>query len=345
MARSSQIHREFSSTASIDAKMVAATRFVLALSALLIILIDPTEPNRLVHETYTVLIIYTLYSLYIFLTLQFGLRLPPIIQNHSWWIDSGSYLILVSLSSGTNSIFFFFFFFAVLTAAFARGFRTGFAVVLISALGFWIVALFTTPGGPDVDLGRYLLRPMSLLILGYMMSTWGGLENRSLRRLELLRQIGIISNPRFGINRTIRANIELLRSFYRADQCVCVLYNTESHSYDVYHTAGPHSSEFPNSIKAESSFAAKLLSMPDNIAAIYASRYRLTGMRETAHAFDCEARMFITFDGGQIRSLSELLEANSLITIPIYYRHQAIGRFFAVSAKRDRFDKSDVTFL
>jgi signal transduction histidine kinase len=68
-------------------------------------------------------------------------------------------------------------------------------------------------------------------------------------------------------------------------------------------------------------------------------------MQGAAHAFDCEARMFITFDCGQIRSLSELLEANSLITIPIYYRHQAIGRFFAVSAKRDRFDKSDVTFL
>src|SRR4051812_8696866 len=110
MAQQPKKDGEFTSTASIDAKMVAATRFVLAISALLIILIDPTEPNRLVYETYTVLVLYTLYSLYIFVTIQLGLGLPVVIKDHSWWIDSASYLILVSLSSGTNSIFFFFFF-------------------------------------------------------------------------------------------------------------------------------------------------------------------------------------------------------------------------------------------
>src|SRR5262245_31352381 len=90
----------------IDTTMVAATRSVLAVSALLIILIDPTEPDRLVYETYTVLILYTLYSLCVFALVQFERPLPKIVQNHSWWIDTASYLVLISLSSGTNSIFF-----------------------------------------------------------------------------------------------------------------------------------------------------------------------------------------------------------------------------------------------
>jgi len=114
-------HSAVASHTGIDSLMVAATRFILAISALLIIFIDPTEPDRLVYETYTVLLLYTLYSLLVFLNVQLGWKLPRIIQQHSWWIDTAFYLVLISLSSGTNSIFFFFFFFAVLTAAFARG--------------------------------------------------------------------------------------------------------------------------------------------------------------------------------------------------------------------------------
>ena len=138
-------HSPAESYTGIDRRMVAATRFVLAISALAIIFIDPTEPDRLVYETYSVMLLYTLYSLYVFLTIQFDRKLPLFIEGHSWWIDTASYLVLISLSSGTNSIFFFFFFFAILTAAFARGFRTGFSVVLVSTTGFWVISLFTTP--------------------------------------------------------------------------------------------------------------------------------------------------------------------------------------------------------
>ena len=46
----------------IDRRMVALTRLLLASSALLIIFIDPTEPDRLVGETYALLIFYTFYS-------------------------------------------------------------------------------------------------------------------------------------------------------------------------------------------------------------------------------------------------------------------------------------------
>jgi signal transduction histidine kinase len=325
--------------------MVAATRFLLAASALIIILIDPTEPDRFVFETHAVLILYTVYSLYVFLSVQFGKRLPPIVQHHSWWIDTGSYLVLVSLSSGTNSIFFFFFFFAVLTAAFARGFRTGFAVSAVSAIGFWFVALFTTPGETNFNLSRFLLRPLSLLVLGYLMSRWGGYENRSVRRLELLRQIGTVSNPRFGINRTITVNLELIRAFYDADACLFVVNEPGSETLYAYHSGGLHTSQYPNSLRTDSALGSKLLSPGEDLAALF-SGHPLSFTRQLKfRVFDCVTRKFVAAQPAPFVDLFEALETKSLLTTPIYYRKQSIGRVFVYSNRVNVFDSSDIPFL
>lgn len=47
---------------SLDDRLVNLTRFVLALSAFIIIYVDPSEPDRLVNITYTTLALYTVYS-------------------------------------------------------------------------------------------------------------------------------------------------------------------------------------------------------------------------------------------------------------------------------------------
>ncbi|HYJ91144.1 MAG TPA: histidine kinase [Pyrinomonadaceae bacterium] len=329
----------------IDSTIVAFTRFFLAFCALLIIFVDPTEPDRLVSITYAVLIFYSGYSLVVYLGIQFNKPLPSVVVNHYWWIDTAFYLVLISLSSGTSSIFFFFFFFAVLTAAFACGFRTGFAVAIVSSVGFSILALFTTPGGAEFDLGRYLIRPMSLLMLGYLMSRWGASENRSLRRLELLRQIGAVSNPRFGVDRTIMVNLDLIRAFYDADACLFVARDPASDEIKVHHSAGLHSSQYPNTLTADSAFGAKLLSPPENVAAAYT--HKALGFRplQKFHAFDCLTRKFVETEPEPFVALSETLEAQSVLTSPIYYRKQSIGRFFVYSNKVNVFHSSDIPFL
>ena len=47
---------------SLDERLVNVTRFILALSALIIIYVDPSEPDRLVNITYAALALYTVYS-------------------------------------------------------------------------------------------------------------------------------------------------------------------------------------------------------------------------------------------------------------------------------------------
>ena len=92
----------------IDLRMIAAMRVLLALSALLVIYIDPLEPDRLVVPTYVALGGYAVYSVLLFFLSARLSRMFPFHVLH--WIDVSWYLLLISLSSGTNSIFFFFFF-------------------------------------------------------------------------------------------------------------------------------------------------------------------------------------------------------------------------------------------
>src|SRR5687767_1059767 len=91
-----------------DDRAVAAIRLVLAASALLIIVIDPTEPNRYADATHAALLGYTLYSLLLVLAAYRGRaplpgRLPGRLVH---WVDIAWYTLLVALSHGTSSIFF-----------------------------------------------------------------------------------------------------------------------------------------------------------------------------------------------------------------------------------------------
>ena len=141
-----------------DKRMTAAMRFVLASSALLIIYLDPLEPDRLVRVTYASLILYTLYSLLLFILAMRGGNFSDPLGRLAHWIDVGWYLVLIALSSGTSSIFFFFFFFPILVASFRRGFREGLLVTVVSTLLFTIIGYATAPKEPDFELNRFLLR-------------------------------------------------------------------------------------------------------------------------------------------------------------------------------------------
>src|SRR5919198_6506342 len=95
---------------AINDHMIAAMRFVLAASGLLIIYIDPSEPDRHVALAYATLILYVVYSTV--LCASAWRHIPRVPTTITHWVDVGWYAVLISLSSGTNSVFFFFFFFA-----------------------------------------------------------------------------------------------------------------------------------------------------------------------------------------------------------------------------------------
>src|SRR6185295_11700777 len=91
-----------------DLRLVSTTRLVLAATALLVILIEPTGSDRYLKLTYVILALYTIYSAVIFgLSIRHSALIPA---QYMHWFDMVWFLGLISLSSGTNSIFFNVFF-------------------------------------------------------------------------------------------------------------------------------------------------------------------------------------------------------------------------------------------
>ena len=147
------------------------------------------------------------------------------------WLDVAWYLLLIALSSGTSSIFFLFFFFAILVASFRYGFAQGLGVTVLSASLFTGIGYLTAPAAPTFELNRFLLRPIYLLVLGYMIAYWGGREMTFKRRLAFLKEVNRLSNPRFGVDQTICSIMERLRDFYKADACILLLSSASSADY------------------------------------------------------------------------------------------------------------------
>src|SRR5215203_1543249 len=318
----------------------------MAFLALVIIFINSGEPDRNVIQTYSTLIFYVLYSILIFLCTKYGSKLFEPVVKYLHWADVVWYLLLISVSSGTSSNFFFCFYFVVLYTSFLYGFSEGLKVTFISAFSFILIGYFISPPVSAFELDRFWLRPLYLIVLGYMMAHWGGYEIRTKRRLALLRDIVALSNPRFGVDRTLGTSTELLRSFYDADGCLLILNDTEANCY-VVRRAERHNPE--NSLKTQTlrfETAQNLIPLPENYAALYEkSRYGFWSRFRRFYVCELPDKNNLKENLEFYERIAEKLETNSFLTVPVYYRNQPAGRVFIFSNQADLFDSSDIDFL
>ncbi len=325
-ARSDEHHGTMESGASYgasDTGLIAAMRLLLAVSALIFIYIDPLEPDRFVTTTYTTLGLYVLYSLAVYILALSQAKAMRTLRAWTHWLDLGWYSLLISLSSGTNSVFFFGFYFAIMVAGFRWGFWSGIRVTVASALAFAVIAGLTTPA--PIELNRFLLRPTFLLVIGYMVARRGRFEIDLKRRLSLLKEIMTVSNPRFGTGRTIGMAMERLRLFYDADHCLVVLFSEKSERYTLRRAsrADPEASVQAEVIDEE--LALRML-VPEPHEAIVFSSPAFFG-RGNSWAFDTASRERVEFSAKMV-GLPSLLDTESFVTVPLFYRHEPVGRLY-----------------
>ncbi len=254
-------------------------------------------------------------------------------------------MILIGSSNGTDSIFFFFPFFAIMVASFQRGFTSGWRVTLVAAVLFTGVGFMMAPDEPEFMLNSFLLRPTSLLVLGYMIACWGGAETILRRRLALLKDVSMLSNPRFGVDRTFGALMERLRAFYDADMCMLVM--AEPHTGG--HTLRRVSRQTPGADgRAEAltkDVVHLLLALPATQAQVSGSVSRAWGwfgavMRVQAYDVVSGERL-----PEPLQEISDILAAEAYITVPVRYRGETVGRLYLTATRRYTFEGSDVDFL
>ncbi|HXQ71389.1 MAG TPA: histidine kinase [Pyrinomonadaceae bacterium] len=336
-------HQSAAGLESVDDRMISLMRLILALSALVITFIDPSEPDRLVAVTYGALVVYSVYgAILYYLSFRRSPRLPLSISH---WIDVGCFLVLVALSSGTNSIFFFFFFFAILVASFRWGFNAGLRVTIISTLFFGLIG-YTTTHEDNFELDRFLLRPVYLLVLGYMIAYWGGHEIKLKRRLNLLKEINLLANPKFGVSETIGALLERLRAFYQADDCWLIISDVDAETPRLFRLSQSQTFDAVAGESLPPKLAQSLLAPAADVGILY-QRAAETGLlrRETVYAVDLKRKIECSSDlKATARSLAAQFEMDAFISVPAQYRNRDIGRLFLV-ARPGIFERPDLEFL
>jgi len=329
---------------AIDDCKIAALRLILAVSALLLIYLDPSEPDRHILLTNLCLKLYLVYSVAIYV-IAFRKK------SFSWPVfvvleaaEIALFTVLISLSTGTNRIFFFFYFFAVLVGAMRGGSAFGFGLTIISALLFTVFGYIARPE-ETLEPYRFLLGPLWLLAFGCIISYWAGGEIRLKSKLALLKELSLTANPRYDVDRIIAGFMERLLVFYNTDTCVLVLADPNAQTYRLHRATRQNRNAGGESIEIRNENDCPLLDLSRFGAGVYRER---AGRFRNGHTYRLgDSRGAPTTERlvEAASQIAELLDVRSFITAPMRYRDKNLGSVCLTSSRLNVFDLDDAIFL
>ena len=327
--------------AAVDPRMIGVMRCILAFAGLVIYnFYYHVESAKFVTLTFAALLSYYVWSA---LTLVRSMRrrkgAPPIYEH---WVDVFLCASLFALTQGNARIFFFFFLFAILVASLSRGYREGLIATAASAILFVLVSLSVTASGRNIEIESALILPLYLLTIGYLMAHWGGQEISKRHRLKLLQDTNTQWNPRFGVDSAISKNITRIMHFFNASSCVLVIKRpTSPPTFLTYSAAhGAHNqNSLPTNINED--VASLLLNLPDTFSIcwnpapkIWQNIFSRLATHDSVDVSNAE----------KCRLLSNLLDAESFLSVPYAQRDGTEGRVFITP--RDRpFSPHDINFI
>lgn len=321
-----------------DAAMVGRMRLLLSTSCLLTLLIDPEAMGKQDVFSRLAFLAYTLQSLLLYvLAHKSALARSKIVC----WLDVGWFALIVYVTGGGSSFYYLFFFFAILTASFSYGFEEGARFTLASSALYAVTSLFAQN---EIELSRVLLRATFLLALGYMIAHWGGMAMAQRSRLGLLHKVSQLSNPRFGMDRTTSSVLEHTRQFYRASSTILLMRDNHAEHWSLRAASQANADRTIQANNLNDAAAAPLLAFgPEQVVLLTRPLLPWLRRRPRLRGYDTERQRWIALPPAAGVTISELLDARSLISVPLPLRRGA-GRLFVVSQRQD-FNRSDALFL
>ena len=335
MINQGQLHAPLPKDSS-DASMVRWMRLVLAVACLFTLIVEPA--GTLDTLSLGVFVAYVLQSLTLLLLAS---RSALVRSKVVYWLDVGWFVLMVYVTGGDNSFYFLLFFFAILTSSFSHGFEEGARITIIASVAFALTSLSTRTEG---EFAVVLLRATFLLALGYMIAHWGGMATIQRQRMGLMHAVSQQSNPRFGVDRTISSVLEHTRQFYRAHSCILLMHENDAVSWTLRAASAANAgSPIHASNLANDAAAPLLVCGAGDILLLRQPRGRWLRRHMQLRSWDPDAQRWLAQDDLAGDTLAELLDARSLIAVPVPLRRGS-GRLFVVS-QRHHFSKSDALFL
>ena len=326
---------------ALDDRKIAMLRLVFAVSALFLIFLDPTQLDRQIGLTNFALVLYTAHSVAIY-------WIASLRKNLSWnafvatvVADIALSTLLVSLNSGTNSVFFFFYYFGIIVGGMRGGSAFGFAVTVLSTSLFTIFGYIGTADS-DIDLGRFLLRPIYLMAVGYVISLWAGAEINLKRKLALLKQLSLTTNPGLNMERIIAHLLEKVAVYYNVRAGILILANADGEGYRLHRVTRLASKNVGGAVVIHDENDCPLLHLSSLKADVYSERDQFSGSLRKNASVTAQSRSELM---EWTSRTAEWLNARSFLTAPMCQRKKILGQICLVSGSPTAFDAADASFL
>jgi signal transduction histidine kinase len=324
-------------------RTILLLRTALAASLLLVwlIIFGLSEGGRL---TILLLCINAIYSIGLYF---YGRAYGSTASINTYWIDLAIYAAILLASSESYQPFIWGSLFAILIAASQAGMRSGLKATLASSLILCVSMLAHISVGNRPLLQNQLAPIAGILIIGFFVSTLGGARWKSERRLSFLNHITQIANPRFGAEQTISVILQLLRSFYEADNCLLVMSDNNNGEYSACRAkAGNSNRTIVNQCeKIRGDLAKIFLSLPSEHACISDEGRMLWASRRRARFFNARGdEVSLPHKSGISDALLTTLDAKTFIAVPFSSYGRSTGRLFILNP-RNGMSAGDILFL
>ncbi len=268
-------------------------------------------------------------------------------------VDAVVFVLLISIIGGTDDALSYFaillFLFAAMTASLGWGVGAGLRLTMITA-GLFSAAMLGRARMSDFEQSHAFLHLSYIVVLGVVAARWSGHHFTLHRRLALLRDAGTLSNPRFGVDRTIGTLLERLRGFYDADVCLLVEKSAEEGGWRMRRCdpVRPTDAVHEEALPAELEDA--LLWVPQNAIAVYVRRPPFQWWLAPARFWSEEFRKDgpssddqMSYRPAAIESLLTRFGGRSWLSVPVYSGQHWHGRLHLAAGQALR--PSDARFV
>ena len=226
-------------------KIIALSRVLLATATLLVVIVDPHQPSFSPNLAYAILTAYALYSAVVFALVRgeyvrqepapfrTAIAGPPHIGPYSAAADVIWVTLISMFTERGTSPFFLLHVFVISSVSMRWGLRATLTVTIILALSYPAALLASQWVSAEALTIRraHLVRPIYLLVLGYLIGYPGEHERRSKRRLGLMVELPAAFRrkrpPGAGLVRVMRRALD----HFEARRALLILRDPESGRY------------------------------------------------------------------------------------------------------------------
>lgn len=317
--------------------LVATSRLFVAASGLVLELTEVSEASGILAAPLVLMALFCLHSAILSTTAaQLARSRWELASSH--WLDLAWWTALILVSQRTTTVLLALLS-AILFAALRRGHSTALRITIASSLLFGGIGYLTVPATTSTALMRAAFYAASVLVLGYLASSWADIQLSLLRQLSFLKDVATLSNPRFGVDRTIANLLDRIRTYYEADACLVLTPIPNSDEVVIRRRSAGSGTEGIAGCEVTAVSVAPLLAVSEkeSFSASVTPRTANVSRLDFAHDRPSYDEWF--------SKAAEMLEAHSFATVPWIQRGSGPGRLFVAFKEPRSIDRFELGFL